>query len=153
MTTAPAPAHAGRVTGEQSSPSTIPFSQETLDEGARRMVWFAAVVAIGIVAWHVAQRFAQPQIAPVLDDAVNRLAALLVVLTAVGLIALQRYGVVTSLTLLGLGMGFEIAAALSIGLLETSLPFDATTRVLGLSAIGPSLCLPVPRFPPGPASG
>ncbi len=150
MTTAPAPAHAGRVTGEQSPPATVPFSQETLDEGARRTVWLAAVVAIGIVAWHVAQRFAQPQIAPILDDAVNRLAALLVVLTAVGLIALQRYGVVTSLTLVGLGMGFEIAAALSIGLLETSLPFDATTRLLGLSAIGPLIVFAGAQIPTRP---
>ena len=150
MTSAPAPAHMGRVTGEQAPPATVPFSQETLDEGARRTVWLAAVVAIGIVAWHVAQRFAQPQIAPILDDAVNRLAALLVVLTAVGLIALHRYGVVTSLTLVGLGMGFEIAAALSIGLVETSLPFDDTTRLLGLSAIGPLIVFAGAQIPTRP---
>ncbi len=75
--------------------------------------------------------------AAVLDDPVNRLSALVVVLMAIALVALQRYGVVTSRTLLGLGLVFEVAVAFSIAMVETSSSFDATTRVLGVSAVGP----------------
>jgi serine/threonine-protein kinase len=108
-----------------------------VDEGARRLTGLAIVLAVAVVIWHLMQRLAQPQAAAVLDDPVNRLAALVVVLMAGGLVALQHYRVVTSRTLLQLGMAFEIAAALSIAMVETSRPFDASTRLLGLSAIGP----------------
>ena len=102
-----------------------------LDEGAGRLTSLALSLAMVVVAWHVLQRLAQPQIAPLLDDPVNRLVALCAVLMAAGLFALQRYGVVTSRTLLGLGMVFEIVVAFSIAMVETSRPFDPSDAAAG----------------------
>ncbi len=118
--------------GAPAESGSVSLSLELLDEGARRLTWLGAAFVVVYIAMYVVQRLTQPQIAPILDDAVNRLAALLVVLMAAGLVALQRYGVVTSRTLLGLGMVFEIAAALSIAMVETSQPFDPTSRAWAL---------------------
>ena len=97
------------MTGSTAHPA--PLSQQLVDEGASRFTGFAAVLAVGVVMFHVVQRIAQPQLAPLIDDPVNRLAALLAVLMAGGLVALQRFNAVTSTTLLQLGMAFEIAVA------------------------------------------
>jgi predicted membrane protein len=129
-----------------STAQPIVLSQKLVDDGARRLTTFAVILAIAIVMWHVVLRLAQPQMAAVIDDPVNRLSALVVVLMAIALVALQRYAVVTSRTLLGLGLVFEVAVAFSIAMVETSSSFDATIRVLGISAVGPLIALPVHSF-------
>ena len=58
------------------------------------------------------------------------------ILIAAGLVALRHYNVVTSRTLLRIGMLFEIAVALSIAMVETSRPFDSSVPLLGVSAVG-----------------
>ena len=113
---------------------TLPL--QLLDEGARRLSVLAAVLAVTFIAMQLFQRVAQPQLAPILDDPINRLTALSAVLMAAGLVALHRYHVVTSRTLLAIGMVFEIVVAFSIAMVETSRPFDADAPLLGLSAIG-----------------
>ena len=61
----------------------------------------------------------QPQIAPLLDDPVTGSSRSDAMLIAAGLVALQRYNVVTSRTLLRFGMVFEVAVAFSIAMVET----------------------------------
>ncbi len=128
----------------------VPLPQQTLDEGAGRLTSLALSLAMVVVAWHVLQRLAQPHLAPILGDAINRLVALCVVLMAGGLFALRRYGVVTSRTLLGLGMVFEIVSAFSIAMVETARPFDASHHVLGLSAVGPLIVIAGALIPARP---
>ena len=74
-----------------STAQPIVLSQKLVDEGAQRLATFAVVLAIAIVMWHVVLRLAQPQMAAVIDDPVNRLSALVAVLMAIALVALQRY--------------------------------------------------------------
>jgi serine/threonine-protein kinase len=117
--------------------ATVPLSLELIDEGARRLAGLAGGLAATGALLYAFQRLAQPQLAPLLDDPINRLIALAVILMAAGIVALHRYRVVRSRTLLGFGMPFEIGVAMAIAMVETSRPFDPAQPLLGLSAIGP----------------
>jgi eukaryotic-like serine/threonine-protein kinase len=113
------------------------LSLDLLEEGARRLSGLAAALVVTAITLYVFERLMQPQIAPLFDDPVTRLVGLAVMLMAAGLVALRHYRVVTSRTLLGLSIPFEIAVALAIAMVETSRPFDPSVPLLGLSAIGP----------------
>ena len=106
---------------------SVALSLELLEEGARRLTWLAAVVVVISIVLYLFQRLMQPRIAPIFDDPVTRLVALMAILIAAGLVALRQYNVVTSRTLLRFGMCFEIAVALSIAMVETSRP--STRRI------------------------
>jgi serine/threonine-protein kinase len=108
-----------------------------LDDAAQRMSILAVFLAVVVVIVQVFLRVSQPQLAAVIDDPVNRLTTLGAVLMAIGLFALHRFRLVTSRTLLRLGMLFEFVVALSISMIETSRPFDPAVPLLGLSALGP----------------
>lgn len=113
------------------------LSLEMLEEGSRRLTFLAVAWVVLAITLHLFHRVMQPQIVPVFDDLVNRLAGLTAILIAAGIVALRQYKVVSSRILLRFGMIFEIAVAFAISLVETSRPFDPTIPLLGLSAIGP----------------
>ena len=114
----------------------LALSVELLEEGARRLTRLAEVFVVGALGVYMFQRLVQPQIAPLLDDPATRLAGLIAILIAAGLVALRKYSVVTSQQLLGVGVFFEIAVAFAIAMVETSRPFNPFIPLLGLSAIG-----------------
>jgi serine/threonine-protein kinase len=117
--------------------ATVPLPLDVIDEGARRLAGLAAVIAVAAIGAYAFLRVMQPPIAPLLDDPITRLVALATILIAAGLVALQRYKVVTSRTLLDFGMAFELIVALAIAMVETARPFDPSVPLLGLSLIGP----------------
>ena len=117
------------------------LSPQLVDSGAQRLAVVGVAVAGLVVAMQVFQRLAQPQLAPIIDDPINRLSTLAAVLTGAGLFALHRYKAAASRTLLELGGIFEIVVAFSISMVETSRPFATNTPVLGLSAIGPWIAI------------
>jgi eukaryotic-like serine/threonine-protein kinase len=133
------------MTASTAQPASLP--PQMLDEGAERLTGLAVVLGSAVIAWHVFQRLAQPQLGPILDDPLNRLVALCAVLMAAALVALQRNRIVTSRILLRLGMAFEIVVAMSIAMVETSRPFDVTGQLLGLSAIGPLILFAGAQIP------
>jgi tRNA A-37 threonylcarbamoyl transferase component Bud32 len=135
-----APAKAGKVA----------LSLELLEEAARRLTRLAAVIAVGAPTLYAFHRLMQPQAAPLFDDPITRLVALMAILIAAGLVALRQYNVVTARTLLRLGMVFEIAVALAIAMVETSRPFDPSVAVLGVSAIGLWIVLAAAVIPTTP---
>jgi serine/threonine-protein kinase len=94
-------------------------------------------VAFIVVSVQILQQLAQPQLAPVLADPVNRLVTLSAVLMAAGLFALGHYQLVTATALIGIGMLFEVVVALTISMIETSVPMTPGQAVLGMSSIGP----------------
>jgi eukaryotic-like serine/threonine-protein kinase len=110
---------------------------QLVESGAQRLAVVGVALAGSVVALQVFQRLAQPQIAPIIDDPINRLCSLAAVLMGGGLFALQRYKVVTPRTLLRFGRVFELVVAFSIAMVETSRPFSIGMPLLGLSAIGP----------------
>jgi serine/threonine-protein kinase len=134
--TSPLPVGATPTTGG-SLPGRTGLPPKLLDDAAQRLSILAVFLAVVVVIVQVFQRFIQPQLAFVIDDPVNRLATLVAVLMAIGLFALQRFRLVTSRTLLGVGMLFEVVVALAISMFETSRPFDPGVPLLGLSALGP----------------
>lgn len=107
------------------------LSPRLVSQASRRLCWVSLLAAITTVLAFVLQRVLQPEVVPVQQDPVNSLALLANVLFAAGLIALQHYRVVPPLTILRLGMVFEIVVAFSIATLETSLPFDPNAFVRG----------------------
>jgi eukaryotic-like serine/threonine-protein kinase len=134
--TSPPPVGATPATGA-SLPGLTGLPPKMLDDAAKRMSILAVFLAAVVVIVQVFQRFIQPQFAAVIDDPVNRLTTLAAVLMAIGLFALHRFRLVTSRTLLGLGMLFEVVVGLAISMVETSRPFDPGVPLLGLSALGP----------------
>lgn len=124
----------------RASPGQVTASPEEHDTGlsprlvsqaSRRLCWVSLLAAITTVLAFVLQRVLQPEVVPVQQDPVNSLALLANVLFAAGLIAFQHYRVVPPLTILRLGMVFEVVVAFSIATLETSLPFDPDAFVRG----------------------
>ena len=154
MAIPPASAQAGPAGNETSSGEPLPLPQyQRLDEAARRLAALAAVLAFTVIAINVFHAAAQPQMAAVFGDPVNRLSLLSTFLVAVGLVALRHYKVVTSRTLLYLGRVLAILSALSIAMIETSRPFDAGTPVLGLSLVGPLILFVAAVIPDRPSTG
>jgi eukaryotic-like serine/threonine-protein kinase len=121
----------------QAKAGGVALSFEVLEEGARRLTRLAVALVVTAIMLHLFHRVMQPQIVPVFDDPVNRLAGLMAILIAAGLVALRQYRIVPTRTLLRFGMLFEISVAFAIALIETARPFDPSTALLGLSAIGP----------------
>jgi serine/threonine protein kinase len=120
----------GQVTTSPEEPETA-LSPRLVSQASRRLCWVSLLAAITTVLAFVLQRVLQPEVVPVQQDPVNSLALLANVLFAAGLIAFQHYRVVPPLTILRLGMVFEIVVAFSIATLETSLPFDPDAFVRG----------------------
>ncbi len=131
------------------APALLPH--ELFDERVRRLAALSALVAAAVVLLQVFLRLMQPQLAAVLDDPLNRLAVLSTALMGAALFALQRYRIVASSTLLGLVMLFEIVVAFSIGMIETSRPFDVSSPLIGLSAVGPLILFAGLAIPNRPA--
>src|SRR4029450_416447 len=69
------------------------------------------------------------------------LVTLLVMITAASLVAIVRYQLAGSSTLVALGFSVEILAASWVPLVETSVPVAIDRPVLGLSAVGPWVLL------------
>ena len=119
------------LTGVFRLPATL------LGDAAKRLAWLSVFISVLIVLVETFQQFAQPKLAPILQDPVNRLLSLASVLMGVGMFTSQRYKLVTPSTLLGIGMAFEIVVAFAIAMVETSWPLDPDQPLLGLSSLGP----------------
>src|SRR4029453_14585429 len=132
--------HAATMAATDGAPPAIGavrLPPKLLSDAAYRLALVSIYMAALIVLVQIFQQFAQPQLASVLADPVNRLVSLASVLTGVGIFVLERYKLVTPSTLLGLGMFFEILVAFAIAMVETSWPLDPDQPVLGLSSMGP----------------
>ena len=111
------------------------------EDAAKRLARLSLLMAGVVVLVEFVEQLAQPQLASVLQDPINRLTTLGAVLLALGVYALQRYKVVTASTVLGLGMVFEVGVAFSISMVETAVPFRRDEPLLGISAVGPWIVL------------
>jgi serine/threonine-protein kinase len=110
---------------------------QLLGDAARRLGWLSVFIAVLIVIVEAFQLYAQPKLAPVIQDPVNQALSLAAVLMGLGMFVLERRKLVTPSTLLGIGMAFEIVVAFSIAMVETSWPLDPQQPIMGLSSLGP----------------
>ena len=153
MAIPPASAKAGPAGNESlREPPPVPQYQR-LDEAARRLTALAAVLAFTVVAIHVSHGAAQPQLAAVFADPVNRLALLSTFLLAAGLVARRHYKVVTPQALMHLGRLLIVVAAFSIAMVETSRPFDGDAPLLGISALALLILTAAAILPGRPIAG
>jgi hypothetical protein len=106
-------------------------------EAADRVAWMALFMAVLFVAIEALQQVAQPQLAPILGDLTNRLLALAVVVSGVGLFLARRYRLIATSAILVGGMAFEVLVAFGIAMVETAWPILPGQPVLGTSWLGP----------------
>jgi len=118
MTFAAAPTDVGKRT-EDAAPAeqAAQLPHHMIEEGARRLALLAAVLSATVIGLYIFHRVVQPEIAPLLDDPVNRLALLASVLMGGALFALHHYKAIPPRTLLQCGMLFEVAVAFAIGMI------------------------------------
>jgi eukaryotic-like serine/threonine-protein kinase len=132
--------HAATMAATDAAPPAIGVFRlppKLLSDAAYRLALVSIYMAGLIVLVQFFQQFAQPRLASVLSDPINRLVSLASVLTGVGIFVLERYKLITPSTLLGLGLFFEILVAFAIAMVETSWPLNPDQPVLGLSSMGP----------------
>ncbi|MGE5833957.1 MAG: serine/threonine-protein kinase [Acidobacteriota bacterium] len=132
--------HAATMAATDAAPPAIGafrLPPKLLRDAAYRLALVSIYMAGLIVLVQFFQQFAQPRLASVLSDPINRLVSLASVLTGVGIFLLERYKLVTPSTLLALGLFFEILVAFAIAMVETSWPLNPDQPVLGLSSMGP----------------
>jgi serine/threonine-protein kinase len=125
------------VSGDTSTTPAPRLPPRLVEDAARRLSLLSVALAIVIVLVQVFQRTVQPQLAPVIDDPVNRLVTLATVLMAGGVYAMHRYRVAAARAVLITGMAFAIVVAFDVSMVETSRPFDPDAPLLGISAVGP----------------
>ena len=104
-------------------------------EAAKRTAWLCLSTAILVPAIVVLQRRMQPGLSTATMHDANRLLALAMVLSAIGLFALHRYRLVGPSVILSLGMALQVFGAFVISMIETSIPIDADRPVLGVSKV------------------
>ena len=117
-------------------PSSINLPPKFLEQAGRRLCGISAFIAASTVALTLFLGVIDPDIGALRrDDPATRLTLLAMVLLSAGVAAAQYFRVVPPRTLLVIGMVFEVLIAFGIGLLETTLPFDGTQPVRGVSTV------------------
>src|SRR5262245_6819494 len=124
------PVEAAPITASATGPAGLP--PKLIEDAAVRLSILAIFLAVVVVIVQVFQRLAQPQLAAIIDDPVNRLVTLAAVLMAAAIVVVQKKRLVPARTLLVFGMAFEIMVAISISMIETAWPFDPDVPLLGL---------------------
>jgi len=91
------------------------------EQSARRLGILAFFTAVSVVVMIVLQHSLQPELAPAHATPLFRLAALFLVLASLGVVALERSKLAPHQVLLDVGLVFEVAGALALGIMENSL--------------------------------
>ena len=106
-----------------------------VERAATRLRWLALLCAILTIVSILLQRWLQPEMAAAFKGPVLPLIALTLVLVSFGLSALQHFHLLAPVTMLRLGMGFEVLVAFVIAFAETSFPLASDRVVVGTSGI------------------
>jgi len=123
-----------------SSRTKARVGDDVAEQSARKLGTLAILTAISIVAATVAKHLLQPEMAAAQATALFRLSGLFLVLSSVGLAALQRSGALGAQGLLDLGLVFEVGGAFAIAAMENSAawpnaPMHGTTFVAAWIAL------------------
>ena len=104
-------------------------------EAAQRIGTMAVLTALTVVGVAALQDVLQPELAAAHQAPLFRLSALFLVLASAGLAALERSSAIPAQILLDLGLVFEVAGALALGLMENSINWS-NAPVRGSTAVG-----------------
>src|SRR5207302_11159649 len=96
------------------------LDDDVAEKAARRLGTLAILTAVTVVGMTLLQSALQPELAEAHETPLFRLTALFLVLSSVGLAALERAKLVHAQVLLDVGLVFEVAGAFAIGVMENS---------------------------------
>ena len=89
------------ISGDSALTPVSRLPPKLVDDAARRLSMLAVFLAVVVIIVQVFQRIVQPQLAPVIDDLLNRFVTLTAVLMAAAVFAVERYRLVTARTRTG----------------------------------------------------
>jgi serine/threonine-protein kinase len=106
-----------------------------VEAAVSRLRWISLICAglTGLAVYLEGQL--QPEVSRLLKDPILALVLLSVVLSALGINAIQRYRLVSPVGILNLGLAFEVVVAAAISFSETALPRLPDGPVLGASKV------------------
>jgi len=110
------------------------LDDDVAENAARRLGTMAILTAVTVVGTTVLQSVLQPELAAAHETPVFRLSALFLVLSSVGLAALERSKLVRPQVLLDVGLLFEVAGAFAIGMMENSAAWPDFRGSTGVTA-------------------
>ncbi|MBK5293430.1 MAG: serine/threonine protein kinase [Acidobacteriia bacterium] len=132
----PARAEATLSTHALNSGTHSALPADLVEKAARRLGWVGAVYAVSYFIVYNLSTYAyryQPEVARHLDFYTNSMMA--GVALGLGIFVLSLSGKVAPRTMLDVGLLFEVAGALLIGIAETVMPFTPDYNIRGHSAI------------------
>ena len=102
----------------------------------KRLCWVSVVCAATTVVLYLVEGWLQPEVqAARAAQPALPLVALAILLFSAGMVAAQRYGLMSNLAILNVGLAFEVFVAFAIAFLETTLPIRSDQYVQGVSMV------------------
>lgn len=142
-------AESGQVsTGARYSLGNLPPAM--LLTAASRLCWVALVCACGALAMAGLQRVLQPEVAEVQKQLHIQVNTAIIVLLSLDIFAAGRLGLLPPVSILRLGLVFEVFGGFALATFEYSMPWDSRQPVRGISwmTLWISLCgLLIPNRP------
>ena len=115
--------------------SPLRFPAAMVETAAKRFCWISLICAVTTVIFFTVQRWLQPEVAEAQRDPLLPLLALCLVLFSGSMIAVQRFQLLSSYTMLNVGLAFEIFVAFAISFFETSTQIAPDRQVRGCSLV------------------
>lgn len=120
---------------QTEAPERRTLPPEMVEAAALRLRWIAVCCATLTALLILVERQLQPEMAGVLQQPGMRLVWLFVVLASLGITAVQKYKLLAPMTILHLGVVFEVAVAAAISFSETAIQLPVDQPVLGTSML------------------
>jgi len=112
-----------------------PIAPQMIESAAVRLRWVCVLSAVVSGLTVVLQRWFQPEVASQMQNPMFSLLWLFVVLMSIAIGVVQRFGLLAPVTIVNLGLVFEVVMAFAISFSETALPLEADRPILGVSTL------------------
>jgi tRNA A-37 threonylcarbamoyl transferase component Bud32 len=136
---APAPVHPHLVVAESDAPpprlSLKSLPPALIERAPARLGWTALACLVTSLAMFLVGGLLQPATAAAQKRLLVRIAEVVVIATATGLLVIERTGRLRPLTLLRVGLVFEIVVAASIAVIENAAPWQPDVVIRGYSLL------------------
>jgi len=130
--------------------TSLRYPAAMVETAVRRFCWISLICAVTTVLSFTIQRWLQPEVAAAQRDPLLPLLALFLVLFSASMIAVQRFALLSSYTMLNVGLVFQVFVAFAIAFFETStqIPVDRQVRGCSVVAVWITVCgLLIPNTP------
>ncbi len=111
------------------------LAPQLVESAAMRLRWISLICAVSVTILVFVQRWLQPDLAGLSRTPVLSLMWLFVVLFSLSISAVQHFHLLSPLTILNLGLVFEVVVAAAISFSEVVVPMSPNLPVLGASKL------------------